>query len=89
MIFESKFNLDEIVYYWSIKKVKILRGKITAINSYLSKRGDKNRCEYSYYVEEISIDKVNLNLSELVPEHLLFRKRDDVLDFCVALAKDI
>lgn len=89
MIFESKFDLNETVYYWSVKKVKVLRGKITGISTFLTRREVENKCEYSYYVEEISTDKVNFNLSELVPEHLLFREREDVFDFCVALTKDI
>ena len=34
MKFESKFNIGDTVYYWSIDKVKILFGRIEAISLY-------------------------------------------------------
>lgn len=77
---ESKFNIGDIVYFWSIDKVEISRGEIQ--NVYISISKDKQKC--SYYI--VATGKL---VGESIPEHLVFPKRDDVFDFCFALTKDI
>lgn len=79
MKFESKFDIGETVYYWSVEKVKILFGRIESI----SLRKSENKKPYwRYGIRHINPKSyLTLALNEQVPEHLVFRKRDDVFDF--------
>lgn len=88
MKFESKFDIGETVYYWSVEKVKILFGRIEGIT--LCQTGDKDPI-WRYGITQIDPKKYQpiLALREHVPEHLVFRKRDDVFDFCMKLTEDI
>lgn len=87
MVIESKFNIGDTVYYWSIEKVKIMRGKITSISTYTSEvKGEGIKSNFKYYITPNSSAFI---ISECIPEHLVFLNRDDVFEFCMALTKDI
>ena len=88
MKFESKFDIGETVYYWSVEKVKILFGRIEAISLYQTE--DKEPVwRYSMHQIDPKSYQHMFSLREQVPEHLVFRKRDDVFDFCMKLTEDI
>lgn len=88
MKFESKFDIGEIVYYWSVEKVKILFGRIEAISLYQPE--DKEPVwRYSMHQIDPKSYQHMCSLREQVPEHLVFRKRDDVFDFCMKLTEGI
>ena len=42
MKFESKFDIGETVYYWSVEKVKILFGRIESISLWQSENKKPN-----------------------------------------------
>lgn len=88
MKFESKFDIGETVYYWSVEKVKILFGRIEAISLYQTE--DKEPA-WRYSMQQIDPKSYQpmFSLREQVPEHLVFRKRDDVFDFCMKLTEGI
>lgn len=88
MKFESKFDIGETVYYWSVEKVKILFGRIEVISLYQTE--DKEPVwRYSMHQIDPKSYQTMLSLREQVPEHLVFRKRDDVFDFCMKLTEGI
>lgn len=88
MKFESKFDIGETVYYWSVEKVKILFGRIEAISLYQAE--DKEPAwRYSMHQIDPNSYQPMFSLREQVPEHLVFRKRDDVFDFCMKLTEGI
>lgn len=84
MIFKSKFNRGDIVYFWSSNEVKILRGTISEISLWYS---DK-RIKWKYGIKPLSSGKA-FQLSEMIPEDLIFREKDDVIDFCMKLTDNI
>lgn len=88
MILQSKFDIGETVYYWSVEKVKILFGRIEAITLYQTEDKEPD-CRYS--IAQIDPKKYQpiLALREQVAEHLVFRKRNDVFDFCMKLTEGI
>lgn len=86
MILESKFNIGDIVYYWSMEKIKVLRGEITSISTYSYKENGGIKNTFKYYVNP---NTGTISLSECIPEHLIFKEREDVFEFCMALTKDI
>lgn len=88
MKFESKFDIGDTVYYWSIDKVKILFGRIEAISLY---QAEDKEPHWRYAMHQIDPKKYQpiLSLREQVPEHLVFRQRDDVFDFCMKLTEGI
>lgn len=88
MKFESKFDIGETVYYWSVEKVKILFGRIESISLWQSENKKPN---WRYGIRHINPKSYQPlpTLNEQVPEHLVFRKRDDVFDFCMKLTEDI
>jgi hypothetical protein len=87
MKFESKFDIGETVYYWSVEKVKILFGRIEAISLY---QAEDKEPVWRYSMHHIDPKKYQpILIREQVPEHLVFRKRDDVFDFCMKLTEGI
>ena len=88
MTFQSKFDIGDMVYYWSINKVKILFGRIEAISLYQTEDEESN---WSYSMKQIdpNNEQPMFSLREQVPEHLIFRQRGDVLDFCMKLSEGI
>lgn len=82
MIVESKFDIGDKVYYWSIKEVKVLCGNIT----YIHIMADKEKTKFSYGLKKAGEE---FSFSEDIPEHLVFKEREDVFDFCMELTKDI
>lgn len=88
MKFDSKFDIGETVYYWSVEKVKILFGRIEGITLWQTEDKEPS---WRYGIAQIDPKKYQpiLALREQVPEHLVFRKRDDVFDFCMKLTEDI
>lgn len=88
MKFESKFDIGDTVYYWSVEKVKILFGRIEAISLY---QAEDKEPHWRYSMHQIDPKKYEpiLALREQVPEHLVFRKRDDIFDFCMKLTEGI
>lgn len=87
MKFESKFDIGETVYYWSVEKVKILFGRIEAISLY---QAEDKEPVWRYSMHQIDPKKYQpILIREQVPEHLVFRKRDDVFDFCMKLTEGI
>lgn len=88
MKFESKFDIGETVYYWSVEKVKILFGRIEAISLYQTE--DKEPY-WRYSIHQIDPKSYQhmFSLREQVPEHLVFRQRDEVFDFCMKLTEGI
>lgn len=87
MTFESKFNIGERVYYWSVNSVRMLWGEICDISLYADKDG---AISWLYGVSQIDVetDKPRYVI-ERTPEHLLFRERSDVFDFCMKLTEGI
>lgn len=88
MKFESKFDIGGTVYYWSVEKVKILFGRIEAISLYQTEDKEPS---WRYGIAQIDPKKYKpiLSIREQVPGHLVFRKRDDVFDFCMKLTEGI
>lgn len=82
MTVKSKFDIGDKVYYWSIKEVNVLCGNI----EYIHITADEDKVKISYGIKKAS---ERLILSEAIPEHLVFREREDVFDFCMKLTKDI
>lgn len=86
MEINSKFNIGDKVYFWSTNKVKIIHGEIDSISIYVTNSNIRN----SYGVIPIKTKNDNFfALSEQVPEHLIFRERDDVFEFCMKLTEYI
>lgn len=87
MTFESKFSIGERVYYWSVNNVRMLWGEIRDISLYADKDG---AISWLYGVSQIDVetDKPRYVI-ERMPEHLLFRERSDVFDFCIKLTEGI
>lgn len=83
MIVESKFNIEQEVYYWSLKNVKVRKGTITGIS--LSVHSDSD-IRVRYWVRPVDN---KIEFSEDVPEHLVFRLREDVFEFCMKLTEGI
>lgn len=87
MKFDSKFDIGDKVYYWSIEKVKILFGRIECISLWQTE--DKDPI-WRYSITQIDPkNKPILAIREQVPEHLVFQRRDDVFDFCMKLTEGI
>ena len=84
MEFKTQYNIGDKLYYWSIDKVKILYGEITGISFYATLNGDNIGIKLDYYIRPSGNA-----LSERVPEHLMFKDRDDVFDFCYKLTNDL
>lgn len=86
MKFDSKFDIGDKVYYWSIEKVKILFGEIESISLWQT---DNKEPSWRYGIAPIDPKKPMLAIREQVPEHLVFQRRDDVFDFCMKLTEGI
>lgn len=84
MKLESKFDLGEEVYFWSIRDVEISKGTIEVID--LMRDAENS---FSTYAIKPFINDDRIRMIEHVPEHLIFRKREDVFDFCMALTNGI
>lgn len=87
MAFESKFDIGERVYYWSVNSVRMLWGEISDISFYADKDGASSWL-YGLSQVDVETDKPSFT-RERIPEHLLFRERSDVLDFCMKLTENI
>lgn len=80
MKFNSKFNIGEQVYFLDPSTSELKKGEIYSITAYI----DKNKKEYKYTIkpgQELSIS--------IIPECFIFKSKDDVLDLCAKLTKDI
>lgn len=80
MEINTKFNIGEQVYFLDPEEGKLINGEIYSITAYV----DKNKKEYKYTIkpgQELSIS--------IIPECFIFKSKDDVLDFCIKLTKDI
>lgn len=86
MIFKSKFDIGDVVYYWSNKKIKALRGEICSIS--LSKLKD-NEEQWNYSIIPTLDEDKPFSICEMVSESLVFKERDDVFDFCMKLTEGI
>lgn len=83
MNFESKFDIGDKVYYWSDRERKVLFGRINDI-SMLTENGSK--VDWKYYLKPVFTDG-NIVFNECIPEYLVFRNKDEVLDFAVKLTE--
>lgn len=87
MLLKTKFDIGDEVYFWSIENVKVSKGIIKEISMWVSMNSKSN---YRYGIAELKEGKdVKFTLSELIPEHLVFKDRDEIIDFCMALTNDI
>lgn len=80
MKIDTKFNIGEQVYFLDPKNGTLENGDIYSITAYI----DKNKKEYKYTIkpgQELSIS--------IIPECFIFKSKDDVLDLCARLTKDI
>lgn len=82
MIVKSKFDIGDKVYYWSIKEANVLCGNI----AYIRIMADKEKIKISYGIEKVN---ERFSISEDIPEHLVFKEREDVFEFCMKLTKNI
>lgn len=81
MNFISKFDINELVYFWSIKNNKILQGRISSISFFISK---DSKCKWTYYVKTSEYV-----FSEEVSEQFIFRRKEDIINFCINLTNNI
>lgn len=84
MNFKTQYNIGDKLYYWSIDKVKILYGEVIGISLHVILNGNNIDIKLDYYIRPSE----NV-LSERVPEHLMFKDRDDVFDFCYKLTNGL
>ena len=84
MILKSKFDVGEQVYYFDNKTIKALKGEIQAI--YVS--ATDKEISFSYFVKPLGSFIVN-PFATTLPESLIFREKDDIIDFCIKLTDNI
>lgn len=83
MTFESKFDIGETVYYYSVNTGQLLQGEIYNLSFYAEKNGGLS------WLYGIIPPNEALTIAERVPENLIFRERGDILDFCMKLTENI
>lgn len=87
MRLKSKFDISDEIYYWSIDNVQIMQGTTTGLSVFVVQKNDDINISWKYCVKPSNGE--NPFYSEMVPEHLVFREREDVFEFCMALTKNI
>ena len=88
MKFESKFNIDDRVYYWSDRERKVLFGRVNDISMLTNSNSSNSKVDWKYYLKPVFTDR-NVIFNECVPEYLVFENKDAVLDFAVKLTEII
>lgn len=83
MIFKSKYNPNEFVYFWNEKKKRICKGNIYNISLFFS--STINSVSWSYWVKEVNNDNSLITIQ--VDESLIFKSKDEVLDFACEITK--
>lgn len=79
---ETKFEIDETVYFYNPNEGRISMGTISAISILIMSNG---RIE-SYGIHPI---ETNFPLSGFLPDKWVFKNKDEVIDFCCNLMRDI
>lgn len=88
MVLKTRFSIGDTIYFWSTKYIKVLEGYISGISVFANENTDDGvDITLTYYVKPLNIK--GIVMSESVPEHLVFKSREDVFEFCMALTKDI
>lgn len=86
MIINNKFEIGEKVYYWSNENSCVKIGIILKIKIEVYKDDSREKVLIRYYMKEY--DK-SFSFGETVPENLIFRRREDVFDFCMEFTKNV
>lgn len=82
MNIKSNFNIDDKVYFYSDKSLKVKIGFIRGISLYINEDG---AIKSTYYIAD---DKHSI-LNETIPESLIFRSRDEVFKFAYTITEGI
>lgn len=83
MVFKSKYNPGELVYFWNERKKRICKENIYNISSFFS--STTNSVSWSYWVKELNNDNSLITIQ--VDESLIFKSKDEVLDFACEITK--
>ena len=83
MDIKTTFDIGESVYYFNGKKGKICQGEVMSIGLFVS----ENNVEEVLHIREKGGN--GFRMPDNISPSMVFRKRDDVFEFCYKLTEGI